>query len=423
MCLVAALAWLPRVAAADTTQLSLYAGEARVLNEAYIRRMAVGNGRIISTNIIGTSQLLLLAEAEGQSTIHIWHRDGSESDYAVTVVPADVGRLLSEVRAIVGDNAKVTSRAVGDKVIIEGSDLGNELTTRLDDIAKVYPQIVNLTSHVTLDRMVEVDVRIMEFRKTKMTELGIDWATTGITGPTLGFIGDAIRGSAFEPPPQGTGLGSIVPNVTVSPKIAPLSAYFGIASSITSAINLAVTTGDATYLSEPKLTCRSGGSAKFLSGGEVPIPTSSVFGSTSVQFKPYGVKLEVDPVVSETGMIRLKAFTELSAIDSSVTVAGIPGFITRRTDTEVNLRSEQTLVISGLFDGSDSRTINKVPGVGDIPILGQLFKSRDFQKNKSDLVIFITPHLVAADTPSNVEAVQRGEETRRDALKNTKLAD
>jgi pilus assembly protein CpaC len=422
-CTVSALSLLPLVAFADgATPLTLYVGEARVLSESNIKRMAVGNGRVVSTNIIGATQLLLLAETPGQSTIHLWHRDGSETDYSVTVVSADAARLVTEVRALVGDDPKITTRVVGDKVVVEGNDLGNEQTGRLAEIVKLYPQIVNLASRVTLDRMVEIDVRIMEFRKTSLTQLGITWSTTGVTGPTFGIVGDVARGSAFKSPPSGTGLAN-VPGITVGPTITPFSTYLGIATSITSSIDAAVTKGDATYLSEPKLTCKSGGSAKFLSGGEVPIPTSSVFGQTSVQFKPYGVKLEVDPVVSDSGMIHLKAFTELSAIDPTVTVAGIPGFITRRTDTEVNLMSEQTLVISGLFDGSDNRTITKVPGLGDIPVLGELFKSRNFQKKKSDLVIFLTPHLVGADAESNLDAVKTGEDTRRDALKKTKLAE
>jgi pilus assembly protein CpaC len=416
-----ALSLLPRLASADATSLTLYVGEARVLNETDIKRMAVGNGKVISTNIINTTQLLLLAETQGQSTVHLWHRDGTENDYSVTVVSADAARLLSEVRALVGNDPKVTSRIVGDKVILEGSDLGIEQTSRLADITKLYPQIVNLVSHVTLERMVEIDVRIMEFRKTTLSQIGITWSTTGVSGPTFGIVGDVARGSAFRSQPSGTGLAN-VPGIAVGPTITPFSTYLGIATSITSAINAAVTKGDATYLSEPRLTCKSGGSAKFLSGGEVPIPISSLFG-TSVQFKPYGVKLEVDPVVAESGLIHLKAFTELSAIDPTVTVAGIPGFLTRRTDTEVNLMSDQTLVISGLFDGTDTRTITKVPGLGDIPVLGELFKSRDFQKKKSDLVIFLTPHLVTADSQSNVDAVRTGDDTRRDALKKTKLAE
>jgi len=416
-----ALGLLSRVASAEGIPLTLYVGEARVLNEPPIKRMAVGDGKVVSTTILNTGQLLLLAETIGRSTIHLWHRDGTEIDYSVTVGSGDPSGILSEIRSLVGDDSKVTARVVGDKVILEGSDLGTEETSRLGDITKLYPQVVNLVSHVTRERMVEIDVRIMEFRKNKLQQLGITWNTKGVTGPTFGIVGDVTRGSAFRTNNGGTGLAN-VPNITTGPAITAFSTYFGIASSITSSIDAAVTTGDATYLSEPRLTCKSGGSAKFLSGGEVPIPVSSIYG-TSVQFKPYGVKLEVDPVVADSGLIHLKAFTELSAIDPTVTVGGIPGFLTRRTDTEVNLQSEQTLVISGLFDGSDLRNITKIPGLGDIPVLGELFKSRDFQKQKSDLVIFLTPRLMTADTPSNLEAVRAGDETRSEALKKSKLAE
>ena len=403
LCICSALSLAPHLARAESVPLLLYVGEARVLSEGDIKRLAVGNGKIISTNIIGATQLLVLAETQGQSTMHLWHRDGTENDYSVTVVSADAARLLSEVRALVGNDPKISTRIVGDKIVVEGSDLGSEQSSRLQEIGKLYPQVVNLASRVQLDRMVEVDVRIMEFRKTALTQLGINWATTGVSGPTFGIVGAVHSGSAFTAP--------------------PFSTLFGISSTIASTIDASVTKGDATALSEPKLTCKSGGACKFLSGGEVPIPISNFLGQETVQFKPYGVKLEVNPVVSDSGTIRLKAFTELSAIDPTVTVAGIPGFITRRTETEVNLQSEQTLVISGLFDGNDSRTLIKVPGLGDVPVLGQLFKSHDFQKKKSDLVIFLTPHLVSADSPSNLDAVKAGEDKRAEALRQTKLAE
>jgi pilus assembly protein CpaC len=422
LCICSTLSLVPPLARAESVPLLLYVGEGRVLNESNIKRLAVGNGKIVSTDIIGATQLLLLGETQGQSTIHLWHRDGTENDYSVTVVSADTARLLSEVRALVGNDPKVSTRIVGDKIVVEGNDLGYEQSSRLQEIGKLYPQIVNLASRVQLDRMVEIDVRIMEFRKTALTQLGINWATTGVSGPTFGIVGDIHRGSAFTTPPNGSGLAT-VPAVPVGPRVAPFSTYFGISSSITSAIDASVTKGDATALSEPKLTCKSGGECKFLSGGEVPIPVSSLLGQETVQFKPYGVKLEVSPVVSDSGLIRLKAFTELSAIDPTVTVAGIPGFITRRTETEVNLQSEQTLVISGLFDGNDNRTLIKVPGLGDVPVLGQLFKSRDFQKKKSDLVIFLTPHIVSADSQSNLDAVKAGEEKRAEALRQSKLAE
>jgi pilus assembly protein CpaC len=270
-----------------------------------------------------------------------------------------------------------------------------------------------------MERMVETDVQLMEFNKNKLTQLGIQWQSTGVTGPVFGIAGEH-RGPAFTPPPQGTGTAS-VPQIPVAPRVIPFSTFLGLSTALTSMINAAVTDGQATFLSEPRLVCMSGGSAKFLAGGEVPIPMSGVLGEISVEFKPYGVKLEVDPVVADSGLIRLKVFTELSAVDPTVSVNGIPGFLTRRTETEVDLHTDETLVISGMFDGSTNKTLNKIPGVGDIPVLGELFKSRDFQRNRTDLVMFLTPHIIGADSQRNREAIQAGEAQRQEIMKDDKL--
>jgi pilus assembly protein CpaC len=400
--------------AADPVSLTMYVGEARVLDEPGIKRLVVGNGEVVNTKVLDSKQILVLAESEGQSTIHLWHRDGAEGAYSVTVISADTNRLLSEVNAMIGNNPKVSARVVGDKILLEGTDLGDEQTTRLVEIGKRYPQVVNLISRVGLERMVQIDVRIMEFRKTKLRDLGIRWQTQGVKGPSFGVVGDVARDSAFRPPSDIN-----LDGINVRNRVNPFATALSIESTILSTINAAVTEGDAVFLAEPQLTCKSGGTAKFLAGGEIPIPLVGSFGQASVQFKPYGVKLEIEPVVSESELIRLKAFTELSAVDGSVAIQGIPGFITRRTETEVNLRPGETLVVSGLFDGSSNKSLDKVPGIGDIPVLGELFRSRQFRRNKTDLVIFLTPHVIAASDAANQDAVRHGEERRNELMKGT----
>lgn len=399
------------VDAAEPIPITMYVGEARVLNESNVKRMVVGNGDVLNTKVLDSRQILVLAEDKGQSTIHLWHRDGLEGSYSVNVISADTNRLLSEVKALVGDNPKVSARVVGDKIILEGTDLGDEQTARLTEIGQRYPQIVNLMSRVGLERMVQTDVRIMEFRKSKLRDLGIRWQTRDINGPAVGVIGDVTRDSAFQPPGAAD-----LPGVGIRESVTAFATALSLETTILSTIDAAVTEGDAIFLAEPRLTCKSGGSAKFLSGGEIPIPLVGGFGQTSVVFKPYGVKLEVEPVVSESELIRLKTFTELSAVDASVAVQGIPGFITRRTETEVNLRPGETLVVSGLFDGSSSKSLDKVPGIGDIPVLGQLFRSRAFRRNKTDLVIFLTPRIVTATGEENLAAVKKGDAQRDKAV-------
>ena len=159
-------------------------------------------------------------------------------------------------------------------------------------------------------------------------------------------------------------------------------------------LNLLVQNGDAFILAEPQLSCRSGGTARFVAGGEIPIPVSTGLGATSVMFKEYGVKFDVAPVASETGMIAAKIAAEISAINFEVVVREIPGLTKRRAETEVNLRDNETLVIAGLVSEESNGNLDKLAGFADLPILGALFRSRQFRDRRTELVIFITPRIL-----------------------------
>jgi pilus assembly protein CpaC len=413
MFLLAACVAAAPTMALDTRELTLFKGEARVLDEPNIRRMAVGDGEVLSASLLDGRQVLLLAEEEGQSSLHLWRRDGSETSYSISVASSDSGRMLSEVRALLGDAANVTARIVGDKIVLEGKDLTGEQARRIEEIGKRYPQLVNLISMVGLERMVAIDVSILEFRKSALRDLGIRWNTRGVNGPNYGIIGDIHRSDSLGA--GGAGAGRL-PGAPTGNLVAPFASYFGLSSTITSVINAAVNNNDATFLAEPRLTTKSGSTAKFLAGGEVPIPLANGFGNVTVQFKQYGVKLEVSPIVSDSGVVTTSVMTELSAIDSSFAVGELPAFITRRTETEVNLRAGQALVISGLFDGSSTKSLEKVPGIGDIPVIGELFRSRNYRRNKTELVIFLTPRVIVPDEAPNAEAIEKANRERAATL-------
>ena len=181
-----------------------------------------------------------------------------------------------------------------------------------------------------------------------------------------------------------------------------------------------VQNGEAVILAEPRLACKSGGSARFIAGGELPIPFSAGFGATSVAFKEYGVKFDISPVTGSNGVIAAKVATEISAIDFEVQVNSIPGLTKRRAETEVNLREHETLVIAGLISEETSRSIDRVPSLGDLPVLGRLFRSRMFRDRQTELVVFITPRLVADDPHiARAQAVQKRNQTQelRELLK------
>jgi pilus assembly protein CpaC len=262
-----------------------------------------------------------------------------------------------------------------------------------------------------------MDVRMVEIRRDAMKNLGVKWSGTA-QGPSFGLIGDLQRSAAF-----GAGGAAAQAGLEVRSRIAPFATTLGIATSIGSMINLMVQNGDAVVLAEPRLACRSGGSARFVAGGELPIPQTSGLGATSVSFREYGVKFDVSPVASESGVIAAKIATEISAIDFEVLVQEVPGLLKRRAETEVNLRENETLVIAGLMTEETSRSIDRVPGLGELPILGPLFRSRNFRDRRSDLVVFITPRFVGADSPSNIAAIEQSAERLERARETVRMAD
>lgn len=371
------------------TPLNLYVGQARVLGAGDVRRIVIGNGRVIQATALDDGQVLVLPEAPGQSTLHLWGKDGSERAFVVTVAAADAARVLGEVRAMLGDAPNLSARIVGDKIVVEGGSLTEEQALRLAEVGKRYPQIVNLVSRIGFERMIAMDVRMVEIRRDRLENIGVRWSS-GFAGPAFGIVGDLHRSGALQPGGAADGIAG----VEIRRRVAPFATALGLATSITSMIDLLVQNGDAVVLAEPSLSCRSGGSAKFLAGGELPIPQTNGLGNVSVTFKEYGVKFDVSPLASETGVIAAKIATEISSINFDVMVKDVPGINKRRAETEVNLREHETLVIAGLIAEDASRSIDRVPALGDLPVIGALFRSRAFRERQTELVVFITPRLV-----------------------------
>ena len=126
--------------------IDLYVGQVHLIRAGALKRVAVGNGKVIQATALDGGQVLVIPEAAGQSTLHLWGKDGTETSFAISVVPADASRLLDEIRAMLGESSRVRARIVGDKVVLEGSELSEEEATRMTEIARRYPQVVNLIS-------------------------------------------------------------------------------------------------------------------------------------------------------------------------------------------------------------------------------------------------------------------------------------
>jgi pilus assembly protein CpaC len=406
------------VKAAPVEVLNLAVGQAHLLNETSVKRIVVGNGRIIQATALESKQILIIPEAVGQSSLHLWNKIGQEKQWLINVHNGDGQRALSEIQGLFAGSNGLNARVVADKVIVEGSGLSEEQSRRVSELAKRYPQLVDLSSKVAIERMIAMDVRMVEVKREALRNIGVKWSGSG-QGPSFGVVGDLHRSDRLTP----GGIAQNVVGLDIRPRIAPFASNFSLLSSFTSMLNLLVQNGDAFVLAEPQLSCRSGGAARLVAGGELPIPVTSSLGSTSVQFKEYGVKFDVQPVATDDGMISAKIATEISAINFDVTVREIPGLTKRRAETEVNLRENDTLVIAGLISEESSGHTDKLAGFGDLPILGRLFKSRLFRENKTELVVFITPRLIQADQSQNRQRIEDGNRLIEGARERKRVID
>jgi pilus assembly protein CpaC len=227
--------------------------------------------------------------------------------------------------------------------------------------------------------------------------LGVSWPAT-ITGPVVGFSGNLGSNNATAAAAAGI-------NLPLS--VTGLRTFLGITSAIQSTINLAKAHGDLETLAEPELSARSGGQASFLAGGQIPIQTAGALGTANITYKDYGIKLTMHPAADDRGNVITGIHAELSQLDQSTAVNNVPGFLTRTADTEINIKSGQTMVISGLVNKDMQNDVASVPGLGDLPVLGPLFRSNDWRNDRTDLLIVVTPLIVDPASTVNQERIQK----------------
>ena len=422
LAMLALLSWRPVRAEAPVIAdaISMYAGQALVQSApGALKRVAVGDGKLLQVKAIGSRELVLIANQPGDTSVQLWMTDGTQRSVSVHIVVGNSEETANLVGKLLGTGSAITVNSVGGNVVLTGNNLSPADMAHIAAIKKIYPQVLDFTTAnaVEMKPMVMMHVRIMEFDKKAVNQIGIKWDTM-IAGPGGGLVHDWVTNPYYRLTPSnfagidGTGSAANLPL-----RVPGTAAYFGIATSIASQINLMMQDGNAWELATPQLAARSGGVADFLVGGEVPIPVTQGLGETDVQYKQYGIKLHIAPVVNSAGDISTDIETEISKIDPTVTVNGYPGFITRRASAQLNVHTGDTIVISGLVDANASKNFDRVPGLGNIPVLGALFRSRDFQKNRTDLVIFVTPEVVDANSPENRKLIEKSDRLRDDFRK------
>ncbi|MEN6587877.1 MAG: pilus assembly protein N-terminal domain-containing protein [Sulfuricella sp.] len=407
---------------AQIPEIEMFVGESRVFPAPGVARIAVGNGAIMSAAALDSKEVLIFANAIGTSSLFVWNEDGRYQRVKINIVPGDTSRFAREIAAFLTAIPNAKASVIGDKVIVEGDNLSDLDIAKIDELAKRYPQIVNFTNRLGWEQMVFMDVKVVEFPTNELRDIGLKWSALG--GAVVGGIWQPIKRINDGPYQINVQTGTTNPTPITSPGgtgTIPLPASLNILSAVNlglnAQLNLLAQNGKAAILAEPQLSARNGSKATFLAGGEYPYTVSTVNGPT-VQFKSYGVKLDIIPRVDRNGVIRAIIESEVSTIDASVSTPSGPGLLTRKTNTEFNVRNGQTIVLSGLLSRENSTDIDKVPLLGDIPLLGALFRSSHFVNKETELVVFVTPTVVDAHSPGLVNRIERTTERLQQKLGN-----
>jgi pilus assembly protein CpaC len=299
--------------------------------------------------------------------------------------------------ALPKDTIQVTTQ--GDRISLTGTATDDAASEQAAKLAALYGKTVvnSVVVQPPHPRQVKLRVQMIEIDRSKMDSFGINFLSQGKNTSAVSTGQFPAVSVASSTTSTGT---STAPSLSVG---NPLNLLL-----YSSSLNVGLILQDlqakniAQILAEPTITTVSGQKASFLSGGEFPFPvvqsSSGGFAAVTIQFRPYGVKLDFTPTVNDDGTIRLSVAPEVSALDysTSVTIAGytIPAISTRRAETQVELRDGQCLAISGLLDRRTTDIYSKMPGVGDIPILGQLFRSKSTTHSTAELVVLVTPTLI-----------------------------
>ncbi|HCF56922.1 MAG TPA: secretin [Myxococcales bacterium] len=429
----------------DSSTISLGVGTQKVINVPGIARIAIGDPSIADVKPLGSAQVLVVGQAEGRTTLLIWKSNGSRLSYLISVRKKDPNEVIEEIKRLLGDREGITVRMVGDRIYLDGYAYTTEDHERVEQIVNLYSQVKsfvkvapnakklvanNLNAALQRAGLKNVQANVVgttiflegsvesqqDMQKAELITKAIgekveNLLVVGIKRMVLTEVqfveirrkGDDHLGVKY--PLDLTGTGSVSLNYitdlgTTAQSSIPFSGSLSGGSDF--AFQLIFNDGYGRLLAQPKLVCASGEKAEFLAGGEVPIPllTNNMF---SVEFKEFGVKLEIRPTADRHGNIQTEITAEASEVDSSIGVTtgaslNIPGFRTRRVKTNVTVRHGETIVMSGIFEHDEQKNVAKFPLLGHIPIIGELFKNRVLTGIKRELVIFVTPRIVNPDT-------------------------
>lgn len=398
--LAAAMLSFGSACAAEPVEVSL--NESKYMAAPGITRLAVGNPAIADVQLLSSGDFLLVGKKAGTTSLIVWSDGGRRTEYTVYVAGNDRG-MASAIQDAIG-YPKVHVQMIEDRVMLRGKVENQYEHDIALKIAGLYTGgdgsgVIDLLE-MEHPSQIRLEAQIIEINSDYTKNLGIQyWSQTPgknsnsgdssgnpNTNITVGTAGLFYGGEDFSSARKHGGwLGSHIANVNVT-------------------LQALINEGKARILSRPSITTMSGKTANILIGGRIPIPVSDGNGNVSIDWHEYGVKLNIEPVVDSEDKITSKVHAEVSTLDYSHGVKidsfSVPGIATREAESEVNVRSGMTMAIGGLINSEDAKIVSKIPLLGDLPIIGRFFRHTSNTRDKRELIILITPTLVADDTPA-----------------------
>ena len=354
-------------------------------------RTSVANPEVADTIVLSPKQIYLTGKAVGVTTLTLWGKDKRVSSIFDVHIAPDVNRLKNQLHQIFPNETKVRVSPAHDGITLSGTVSSTGTLAKIVAMAEPYApkKIVNLMQ-VGGVQQVMLEVHVAEMQRALIRRLGVNFTRQAGNGDF--FLGHLNDLSTVEE--DGNAIPRLIRSAVVNSVLG-----FGVGSEFwTIFLDLLKQHNLSKVLAEPTLVAISGQEAQFLAGGEFPIPIPQAFGVTTIRFKQFGVRLLFNPTVLNDKKISLKIEPEVSELDFANGISSqgftIPAFATRRVATVLELDDGQSFAIAGLLQENIRETVAKYPILGDIPVLGTLFRSTQFQKNETELVVIVTPRLV-----------------------------
>ncbi|HEY0728177.1 MAG TPA: type II and III secretion system protein family protein [Pyrinomonadaceae bacterium] len=392
--------------------VNVLVGQSRLLTfDRPIERFSVSNPEIAEAVLVTSNQVVVNGKTFGQINFIAWEKGSSRFVVFDVYVRTNLSLIDSQIRALFPKDDIRLSQANGS-VVLSGNVSDPRIATHAEAVVQAagFKTVNLLESPVKSATQVQLQVRVAEVSRKRMRELGTSWGYQGSPG-TGGYINSGSGPSSLGDVAGGLLTGNIANTLNL----------FVMGGNTLSFIRALQEQGALRALAEPNLIAMNGQEASFLAGGEYPVPVVQSGGdrnTVTIIFKEYGVRLNFKPTIIDEDHIRLELEPEVSTLDfaNGVRFEGfsIPALRTRRAKTGIELRDGQSFALAGLLDNNETQTLSKVPGIGDIPVLGQLFRSRSFQRNESELMFIVTAQLVKPvnrdDLPSlpNVDSLKNG---------------